>query len=67
MGNVFGILNPLSYLSWVSESFRLEIGQILTWKAVIYEKSLVSDFRKTVETGVDPRLHGDVLSTVSLT
>ena len=28
--------------------FRLEIGQILTWKAVIYEKSLVSDFRKTV-------------------
>ena len=47
--------------------FRLEIGQILTWKAVIYEKSLVSDFRKTVETGVDPRLHGDVLSTVSLT
>ena len=26
----------------------------------------LGDFRKTVETGVDPRLHGDVLSAVSL-
>ena len=31
---------PLSYLTWVSESFRHEIGQILTRKADIYEKSV---------------------------
>lgn len=27
----------------------------------------LSDFRKTVKTGVNPRLHGDVLGAVSLT
>ena len=51
----------LSPLSWVSESFRQDIGQFSTWKVFFIIKNIffrknVTDFRKTVKTGVDPRL-----------
>ena len=76
---IFWILTPSSPLSWVSESFRWDIGQFhsprmqhlsnpfsrfqpgkffllkiyLLWDLM---KNL-TDFRKTVKTGVDPHLH----------
>ena len=50
-------------VSWVSESFRQNIGQQIlnlkikkTNKQNLFLKNL-TDFRKTVEAGVDPRLH----------
>ena len=56
----FFFLTPQSHFSWVSESFSQDIGRILTWKVFfmkiyLFMKTL-TDFRKTVETGVDPRL-----------
>ena len=57
------ILTPLL---WVSESFRQDIGLFLGWSPANWRiiSSLISifimtnltDLRKTVETGVDPRL-----------
>ena len=66
MGN-FSILTSQSPLSWVSELFTQDIDQFLllgwslaTWKVFssIYISIMknLTDFRKTVETGVDPRL-----------
>ena len=50
---IFG--TPQSPLFWVSESFRQDIGEISTWKVFFVMKN-VTDFRKTVETCVGPRL-----------
>ena len=57
------ILTPLP---WVSETFRQDIGKFLGWSPANWRiiSSLISifimtnstDLRKTVETGVDPRL-----------
>ena len=63
--------SPQSRFSWVSESFSQDIGRILTWK-VFFTKIYLSmktptDFRKTVETGVDPRLGEGVLYTMAYT
>ena len=51
----------LSPLSWFSQSFRQDIGQIATWKVfllltIYFFMKNVTDFRKMVETGVDLRL-----------
>ena len=68
-------------MSWVSESFRQDIGQFHTPRITPYKSAdffisrfqlgevfhikkycswkLWADFRKTVETGVDPRLKSD--------
>ena len=59
----FFFFTPQSRFSWVSESFSQDIGRILTWKVFFFTKIYLSmktltDFRKTVETGVDPRLYG---------
>ena len=48
-------------LSWVSEPFRQDIGQISTLQVFFIIQNIfimknVTDFRETVETGVDPRL-----------
>ena len=53
----FWIFNSLTSLSWVSESFRRDIGQILTWKVFFISKNIfitknLTDLRKTVEPGV---------------
>ena len=56
----FFFLTPQSRFSWVSESFSQDIGRILTWKVffmkIYLSMKTLTDFRKTVETGVDPRL-----------
>ena len=56
----FFSLTPQSRFSWVSESFSQDIGRILTWKVffmkIYLSMKTLTDFRKTVETGVDPRL-----------
>ena len=59
-----GLLDFYSWspLSWVSKSFRQDIGQISTLNVFLLLKMYyydwnVVDFRKTVETGVGPRLH----------
>ena len=57
---IFLISTPLSHLSWVSESFREDIGEILiliffSLKIYLFIKNL-TDFRETAETVVDPRL-----------
>ena len=49
------------YCSSYNEARRVQtIDQISTWKVVLLEKIFImknlSDFRKSVETGVDPRL-----------
>ena len=50
----------VSPLSWVSESFRRDVGQILTWKMCFIIKNIFImknlTARKTVGAGVDPRL-----------
>ena len=50
----------VSPLSRISESFRRDIGQILTWKMFFIIKNIFImknlTARKTVEAGVDPRL-----------
>lgn len=56
----FGFLLLKGGLSWFSESFREDGGQISTWK-VFYENIFimknVMHFQKMLETGVDdPRL-----------
>ena len=68
---LFILFSPQSRFSWVSESFSQDIGRILTWK-VFFTKIYLSmktptDFRKTVETGVDPRLGEGVLYTMAYT
>ena len=55
------VFNSLSPLSWVFESLRQHIAQVSTWKVFFIIKNVfimknLTDFRKTVETGVDPRL-----------
>ena len=67
-GNFGGILTFWSPLSWVSESFRRDIGQISTWKFFFLWKDYLfmknlTDFHKTVEAGVDPRLIVKFLAT----
>ena len=67
-GNFGGILTFCSPLSWVSESFRRDIGQISTWKVFFLLKEYLfmknlTDFHKTVEAGVDPRLIVKFLAT----
>ena len=57
----FWILTPESPLSWVSESFRQDSGQISLWKVFFVIKNIfvmknLTDFRKTLEAGEDPRL-----------
>ena len=56
-------MSPQSPLPWVSEPFRQDIGQISTWKfffvinnMYLYEKSVLTNFRKMVETSTDPHL-----------
>ena len=58
----FRILATKSHVSWVSEKFRQDICQILTWTYffklkkyihAVFMKNLTV-FRKTVETCVDP-------------
>ena len=51
----------LSPLSWVSELFRQDIGQIFNLESVLTIKNIfimknVTNFRKKGETGVDLRL-----------
>ena len=50
----------VSPLSRISESFRRDIGQILTWKMFFIIKNIFImknlTARKTVEAGVDPHL-----------
>ena len=55
------VFNSLSPLSWVFESLRQHIAQVSTWKVFFIIKNIfimknLTDFRKTVETGVDLRL-----------
>ena len=55
------VFNSLSPLSWVFESLRQHIAQVSTWKVFFIIKNIfimknLTDFRKTVETGVDPHL-----------
>ena len=58
---IFLISTPLSHLSWVCESFREDIGELLilnfffSLKIYLFMKNL-TDFRETAETVVDPRL-----------
>ena len=60
-GNFFGFLLLKSpFLG--SESFEQDIDQISPWKVFLllkmcYYEWTVTDFRKTVETGVHPRMH----------
>ena len=62
MPTLFFWIHLSEIVSWVSESFRQDVGQILnlkikkTNKQNLFVKNL-TDFRKTVEAGVDPRLH----------
>ena len=47
--------------NWQKKTFVQTIFQILTWKALLIIKNMftmknLTDFRKTMETGVDPRL-----------
>ena len=47
--------------NWKKKTFVQTIFQILTWKALLIIKNMftmknLTDFRKTMETGVDPRL-----------
>ena len=54
------IFSP-SPLSWVSESFRQDIGQISTWKVFYVIKSIfimknLTNFLKMLEASVDRRL-----------
>ena len=55
------VFNSLSPLSWVFESLRQHIAQVSTWKVFFIIKNIfimknLTDFRKMVETGEDPRL-----------
>ena len=57
----------LSPLSWFSQSFRQDIGQIATWKVfllltIYFFMKNVTDFHKMVETGVYLRLQFKTLS-----
>ena len=64
---IFWILTPQSPLSWVSESFRQDIywlskpfsrfqlGRFKVFTKNISIMKYLTDFRKTVETGMDPR------------
>ena len=48
---------------WVSESFRQDIGKCSTWNFFPFKIFLfMTDFRKKLETGVDPRLSSTVVS-----
>ena len=47
--------------NWKKKTFVQTIFQILTWKVLLVIKNMfimknLTDFRKTMETGVDPRL-----------
>ena len=47
--------------NWQKKTFVQTIFQILTWKVLLIIKNMftmknLTDFRKTLETGVDPRL-----------
>ena len=47
--------------NWQKKTFVQTIFQILTWKVLLIIKNMftmknLTDFRKTMETGVDPRL-----------
>ena len=61
-GKVFGfLLLKVPFPGGVSESFSHDIGQISTWKVFFIIKNIsivknLTDFRKTVEAGVDPCL-----------
>ena len=60
-GKFFSILTSQSPLSWVSESFRQDnlASSFSSDEALQLNISIIkdlTDFRKTVETGVDPRL-----------
>ena len=60
-GKFFSILNFPKSLSWVSESFRQDnlASSFSSDEALQLNISIIkdlTDFRKTVETGVDPRL-----------
>ena len=59
----FWLFAPKGHLSWVSELFSQDIGQILTWKVFFIKNVLIilfmknlTNFHKTVETDVDLRL-----------
>ena len=64
---MFWILTPQSPLSWVSEPFRQDIywlskpfsrfqlGRFKVFTKNISIMKYLTDFRKTVETGMDPR------------
>ena len=59
----FYFFTPQSRFSWVSESFSQDIGRISDFnlESFFFTKTYLSmktltDFLKTVETGVDPRL-----------
>ena len=63
-GKFFGTkLKFPSHLSKVSKTFRQDIGYILTWKVFFFSLKIYlfmknfTDFRKTVETRVDPSLN----------
>ena len=50
-------------VNWKKKTFVQTIFQILTWKVLLIIKNMftmknLTDFRKTMETGVDPRLDG---------
>ena len=61
LGKFFLDFYSLSPLSWVSELFRQDIGQIFNLESVLTIKNIfimknVTNFRKKGETGVDLRL-----------
>ena len=48
---------------WVSETFRQDIGKCSTWNYFPFKIYLfMTDFRKKLETGVDPRPSSTVVS-----
>ena len=48
---------------WVSESFRQDIGKCSTWNFFPFKIYLfMTDFRKKLQTVVDPRLSSTVVS-----
>ena len=63
-GEIFEIFYSLKLPHfWVSETFRQDIGKCSTWNFFPFKIYLfMTDFRKKLETGVDPRLSSTVVS-----
>ena len=61
---IFEIFHSLEHPHfWVSESFRQDIGKCSTWNFFPFKRYLfMTDFRKKLETGVDPRPSSTVVS-----